>query len=88
MSQKNPIPEQNSRDEVIGRFTSYIPTSDASNEIRDVEDAYQAAADHVWHNLPQGREKALAITALEESFAWAIKSMERANQDPAFGDAS
>lgn len=68
--------------DIDNRFGYHPATTDARKaEHEDVREACRALA-HVWdHDLPAGREKALAITKIEEAMLWATAAIAR--QDPA-----
>lgn len=59
------------------RFTYWPPNADAQRRHESVRAKFRALADYVALNLPECREKSLAITALEESLMWANAAIAR-----------
>lgn len=57
-------------------YTYHAPTEDKIDKHTGVRQAYKALAKFV-NNLEDSREKSLALTALEESCAWAQASIAR-----------
>jgi hypothetical protein len=65
------------RDEIRRRFTYYPPNPERANAHKNVRDSIGTAAAELADLLPAGREKSLAITALEEAMFWANAAIAR-----------
>lgn len=71
------------RDEVARRFRHYPPPDEARTDAHvHVRSTIAAAAGDLADALPEGREKSLAITALEEAMFWANASVARQIVEP------
>ena len=60
------------------------PTANTVDRMRICRKMYGDVADAIERDLPPGRHRSLALTALEESSMWAIKALSHAseNQEP------
>ena len=63
--------------EIEHRFRPHVPTDDGSALIEHTRAEFERLAETLARTLPEGREKSLAITALEESSFWAIAGIAR-----------
>lgn len=64
--------------EVIGRFEHYPPNSDAQIKLyKTVRRELGLVAEFIDVSCPDGREKSLAITKLEEAMFWANAAIAR-----------
>lgn len=63
--------------EVARRFTHYPPDDDRARVHEGVRAAYRELGGALALMLPEGREKSLAFTALEESIFWANAAVAR-----------
>lgn len=69
------------RDEIASRFR-YYPPSPASQWIHEaIRERLMAAAEVVAGLCPEGREKSLAVTKLEEAMFWANAAVARGARD-------
>jgi hypothetical protein len=65
------------RDDIHKRFTSHAPDADQVNTHGALREAYEVFALTLAEWLPDGREKSLVFTALEESSFWAHAAVAR-----------
>jgi hypothetical protein len=67
------------RDEIHRRFTYYPPSPERADATRSgyVRNSIGSAASELADLLPEGREKSLAITALEEAMFWSNAAIAR-----------
>ena len=73
-----PIPEgRRWADEIERRFTYHRPEGQKVEDHDDVRLAFKEWATALAETLPEGREKSLAFTALEESSFWAHAAIAR-----------
>jgi hypothetical protein len=70
-----------SRAEVDDRFDYHAPTSERVAIHEAVREASRQLAHTLDAKLPEGREKALALTNLEQSLFWANAAIARAHND-------
>lgn len=63
--------------DLIRRFTYHRPEGQKIEQHEDIRIDFLAFAQHLRGRLPAGREKSLAITALEESSFWAHAAIAR-----------
>lgn len=76
-------PQDVTREDLDHRFTYHAPTGRA-RELHDVTRLnFRSFAISMTSNLPAGREKSLAVTALEEASFWAHAAIAR---DPSLHD--
>lgn len=67
-----------SRDDINHRFDYHRPDTDQVSSHESVRDRCKDLAHHLDVMLPPGREKALALTKLEEALMWANAAIARA----------
>lgn len=72
-----PTPPRIDRDEVARRFRHYPPSESRAAQHVAIRSAVADAAGALADTLPEGREKSLAITALEEATFWANAALAR-----------
>ena len=66
------------RDDIIKRFTHHVPATEQVCETHDaVREGFKEFALALLPSLPDGREKSLAATALEEASFWAHAAIAR-----------
>lgn len=70
-------PPQITAAEITKRFTHHVPGPQQQNDHGAVREAYRLFAQTLNEWLPDGREKALTFTALEESSFWAHAAVAR-----------
>lgn len=71
-------PQDITREEVDRRFTYPPPTNPAVREAHDAaQNRFKWLAHALREELPPGREKALALTALEEASFWCHAAIAR-----------
>lgn len=63
--------------EIERRFTHHRPDASAQEKHAWAREAFMAFAQQLVGLLPEGREKSLAFTALEESSFWAHAAVAR-----------
>lgn len=63
--------------EIAKRFDSHAPTPAQQNDHGATREAYKVFAETLTSWLPEGREKSLVFTALEESSFWAHAAIAR-----------
>ena len=69
------------RDDIIKRFTHHVPATEQVRATHDyVREEFKAFALQLIPELPDGREKSLAATALEEASFWAHAAVARAGK--------
>lgn len=66
--------------EIERRFTHHVPGPEQQNDHGAIREAYKVFAATLAGWLPEGREKSLAFTALEESSFWAHAAVARENK--------
>lgn len=67
--------------ELVNRFSYHAPSTDAVKRAHERVRLYIGQlAEELHHSLPDGREKAVAITKLEEAMYWANAAIAR-NQE-------
>lgn len=67
--------------DIKNRFAFHPATTDEKRDAHSsVRQACRRAADHINQTCPDGREKALALTALEEAMMWGNAALARANR--------
>lgn len=67
--------------DVLLRFTHHVPLDQQVRDQHDrVREEFKAFAEDVMLDLPEGREKSLAFTALEEASFWAHAAVARAGK--------
>lgn len=64
------------------RFTYHAPDEAKVHVFKVFRDYALGFARHIDQNVPEGREKSLAITKLEEVVMWANAGLARAPKDP------
>lgn len=65
-------------DDIANRFDFHAAqTEEKRNEHTSIRQACRHLADDLNQRLPEGREKALAITKLEEAMFWANAALAR-----------
>ena len=62
------------------RFTYHAPTGDQPQKYVDIRQMAKAFAYLINQLCPEGREKSLAVTKLEESVFWANAAIARAQE--------
>lgn len=65
------------RDEVRRRFRYYPPTPERANRHIVVRQELRAVAEQLASMLPDGREKSIVVTKLEEAMFWANAAIAR-----------
>ena len=55
----------------------YLEDEEQKKKISNTREIFAKTADYILENLKSSREKSLALTKLEESCMWAIKSITR-----------
>ena len=68
-----------SQQELDSRFTYHPPTHKKQAVYVEIRAKAKALAEYLMQNVPDGREKALALTKLEESVMWANAGVARGN---------
>lgn len=63
--------------DITKRFTHHVPVARQQNDHGAIREAYLVFAKTLAEWLPDGREKSLAFTALEESSFWAHAAVAR-----------
>lgn len=66
------------QDDIDRRFDYHRPDEHAANTHQRIRDAHKRLAEKLDSELPEGREKALAITNLEQTMFWANAAIARA----------
>lgn len=65
-------------EEIDNRFVYHPPTDDKTRETHEfVRTTFRLAAETINNILPEGREKAIAMTKLEEGMFWANAAIAR-----------
>ena len=62
------------------RFISKAVSGEQAARIKDIQKAFCTFFDVIDMSIPEGREKSLMITKLEEACMWAIKGITRENR--------
>jgi hypothetical protein len=65
--------------EIRRRFQHHRPIGAVATAHNEVREDFATFASQVLNGLPEGREKALAFTALEEASFWAHAAIARAS---------
>jgi hypothetical protein len=65
------------KNEIKNNFTYHKPTEDMESCIKDLRYLFEELAEHINIYVPEGREKALAITKIEEAMMWANAGIVR-----------
>jgi hypothetical protein len=69
-------------EDIVHRFAFHAsPTQEKRDEHTSVRQACRRLADELNERLPEGREKALAVTKLEEVMFWANAAVARAGAE-------
>lgn len=69
-------------DDLRHRFAYHPPKDDATKDLHaNMRVACRLTAEEINETCPDGREKALAITKLEEAMMWANAAIARAPQN-------
>jgi hypothetical protein len=69
-------------DDIAHRFAFHAAsTQEKRDEHTSVRQACRRLADELNASLPEGREKALAVTKLEEVMFWSNAALARAGED-------
>lgn len=63
--------------EMVNRFTYHRPDKPAIDDMKDLRNLLCHIAVRIMHKVPDGRERALAITKLEEAMMWANAGIVR-----------
>jgi hypothetical protein len=67
-----------SPEDIEHRFAFHAATTDEKRDAHtSVRQTCRRAADHINETCPDGREKSLALTALEEAMFWANAALAR-----------
>lgn len=66
-----------STEDLDNRFKFHPADEDTATRHEHIRDMCRGLADHVNRNVPDGREKALAMTALEEVMMWSNAGIAR-----------
>ena len=69
-------------DELSIRFTYHRPHGTQNARYIELREAARALAMQITEMCPESRERALAVTKLEESIFWANASIARREEDP------
>ena len=56
-------------------LTNHTPTDEQVARIENIRDRAKLLASDIIHTTPQSREQSLALTHLEDSVMWAVKSI-------------
>jgi hypothetical protein len=56
-------------------FAYHKPSEEGLRKITELREAYSTLKDHIEKHSPASRERAVALTELETSAMWAIKSV-------------
>ncbi len=75
MRRMDPMPLTD--DEIKNRFSYHPPSADGARKHEKLTDALMTACFYVDEICPDGREKSLAITKLEEAKMWASAAVAR-----------
>lgn len=67
------------RKDLDNRFMYHKPDDDTALKHQQIRLGCRELADDLNHLLPEGREKSLAITHLEEVMMWSNAALARAN---------
>ena len=68
--------------ELIDRnLTNHTPSTEAGDEMTDLRRHFHALGTAMLAALPEGREKSLAITQLEQASMWSMAALARADFD-------
>jgi hypothetical protein len=71
-----------SEEDLDNRFSHHAPATDARRDAHtDVRRQCRHLADVIDHLVPDGREKALAVTKLEEVMFWANAGLARSDDN-------
>jgi hypothetical protein len=65
--------------EIEKRFSHHVPNEVKASTHGDIREAYKEFAGRIAEQMPEGREKSLAFTALEESSFWAHAAVARSD---------
>jgi hypothetical protein len=60
---------------ILKSMTNQTPTTSQITKIEDIRDAYKKTVEVLLTNYDDSRELSIAITKLEESLMWAVKSI-------------
>lgn len=62
-------------DRIVHSLTNHTPHHDQTNRIEAIREAAKTLAYEIAHYCPNSRERSLAVTHLEETVMWAVKSV-------------
>lgn len=75
----NPIEELHAR--IEWDFTNHAPTEDGLSLVQSLRSSAKAFAHMIVGTCPEGREKSLALTHVEEALMYAVASIARTLTD-------
>lgn len=68
---------QQESDDLKNRFSYHQPKGDQTERFQELRIAAFKLAENIMHEVPPGRERALALTNLEQAIFWANAGIAR-----------